>query len=416
MNLSSAPAWTFPGRKISNSCELLPGPGQYSPSISKYEKSPCYRIGTSNRSTFAYSSTPGPGAYNPNNLKFDNTPSFSYGKGTRISARQAQTPGPGSYLTKPIFATIGGKIGTSNRDSFAANSLAPGPGAYSPASRAIEGPKYTMSSRRPLTAGAALPGPGAYNVVFNDITTRDKSPSYRIGSAERRPMTSPDKIPGPGNYSIGSSLQGPKWGFGTSNRSPNKRDNSPGPGSYQYTNKLNETGFTIQGRYKPTSSFLTPGPGTYTVQSPVKGTAWSMGRAVRNSFDGKLSTPGPGSYAAPSSLSKNAAVFLSASRKSISQQNFVPGPGQYSVSFSQASPAYSIGSRPGTQKKDSVPGPGQYNPPQASAFYSPSKIGNGWTFTRDPRSKELKGFGPGPGQYQLSSTIGNLPAYARRSR
>ncbi len=49
---------------------------------------------------------------------------------------------------------------------------------------------------------------------------------------------SKQEIPGPGAYSRDSSINGPKFGFGTDKRDHDKKNSTPGPGAYKVPTKV----------------------------------------------------------------------------------------------------------------------------------------------------------------------------------
>lgn len=416
MNLPSSPAWTIPGRYSNSNKNLSPGPGQYNPGLMKFENSPGFRIGTSNRTGFQKSFTPGPGAYAPAAAKWPTSPGYSCGKGNRLSLGKSESPGPGTYNCRSFLVTVGGKIGKSSRtalDSAEKMSKTPGPGSYLTPSKIVEGPRFSMTNRRPSSAKSVNPGPGAYRVDFNWTTTKENSPCYRIGSAGRSTITNLSSGPGPGRYSVESLLNGPKWAFGTSGRNySGSRNQSPGPGSYSIMNKWISSGYTIQGRYKNLKEFNPPGPGAYSPSfNKDKSSAWTMGRSARSTFQGKFMSPGPGAYIDSSTLSKTLGVFSRAARSTFQSQKLaVPGPGHYSSTFIEKAPAYSMRGRSANIQQNRAPGPGQY-----SCMYDTRAASAGWTFGRARRGKDLIGMGPGPGAYTLQSTIGNVPSYSNKN-
>ena len=78
------------------------------------------------------------------------------------------------------------------------------------------------------------PGPGKYDPKADYIL--EKSPSVALGKSEKKFESDVEKnnknLPGPGSYSKPTTLTGPKWGFGSSLRAPEKEKIVPGPGAY----------------------------------------------------------------------------------------------------------------------------------------------------------------------------------------
>ena len=180
MHLHAAPAWTFKGKKEEKVAFNPPGPGNYDPStksLSKFDSAPTYRIGTSSRDHFVGSKVPGPGAYTASEIR------------------------PHSSATK---------IGTGKRLPLNENVETPGPGTYEIPAKAVEGPKFTMVGRGLTGNSSNSPGPGHYEHELNDITAKERAPTYRIGSASRTERPNSGYVPGPGNYETRGKEIGPK--------------------------------------------------------------------------------------------------------------------------------------------------------------------------------------------------------------
>jgi len=158
---------------------------------------------------------PGPGNYNLNDDSGSRAPKFSFGKELRGNSERPKTPGPGTYQ----FRTCIGN----------------------------EGPKITISSWRPLSSVGSTarmtPGPGQYQSNLND---KNKSPSYRIGSAQRGVPNKNFEFPGPGTYSAlnmsaSNRPKSPTWSIGKSLRGNMSSSNFfPGPGNYETMSMLGE--------------------------------------------------------------------------------------------------------------------------------------------------------------------------------
>ena len=64
---------------------------------------------------------------------------------------------------------------------------------------------------RGLTGNSSnSPGPGHYEHELNDITAKERAPTYRIGSASRTERPNSGYVPGPGNYETRGKEIGPK--------------------------------------------------------------------------------------------------------------------------------------------------------------------------------------------------------------
>ena len=77
----------------------------------------------------------------------------------------------------------------------------PGPGQYtSPIQVGKDAPSFSIRCGRTEQKKDQIPGPGAYNEI--DHFTRDKSPSFRLGTGQRTQIVSRETAvsPGPGIY------------------------------------------------------------------------------------------------------------------------------------------------------------------------------------------------------------------------
>lgn len=416
MHISSAPAWSFPGKIEEKSSFQTPGPGNYNPGSSVFENSPNYRIGTSTRGNIFADNTPGPGAY-----KHESS----------VTGR----PAP--------------KIGTSKRQPLSDSVDTPGPGTYELKSAAVEGPKYTMPGRSPRKTGDNLPGPGHYDQSLNDHCVKEKAPSYRIGTEPRTERPQSAYVPGPGTYNPEAKEKGPKWAFGSQSRDNLFKIEVPGPGSYNMPESLSKRGCTMTGRKSDGSKEAVPGPGAYNPgMVRPKSPNWTLGKSPRGDFtNSSRQAPGPGAYNVRGELGKTAPLFGTSNRPPLSDVTATPGPGTYNGGAQFSSPSFTMRPRTGSKKNEAVPGPGQYNPngsvssgnirwtigKEAKSLnlsqeklrhqpgpgqYNPNKGLGGphWGFGSASRSKDFKTFTPGPGAYQSYSSIGNLPGYAKTSR
>jgi Sperm-tail PG-rich repeat len=411
MHLYASPAWTFKGKVEEKIKFKAPGPGNYNPSVkilSQYETSPNYKIGTSSRDKLITSNVPGPGTYTSTDVR--------------------------PHSLAPV-------TGSSKRPPLSDNGENPGPGTYEIPQRAVEGPKFSMKGRIEKANPDNSPGPGHYEHAANDYTTKERAPTYRMGSASRTDRPQSGYVPGPGNYETRGKEAGPKWGFGTETRDKNFKLESPGPGTYEIPNTLAKTSYSIAGRKPEAYRDNFPGPGSYNPSARPKSPSWSMGKTARLDFGSLVKgVPGPGTYSPKSEFRKSGPVFGTSSRPPLSSVKDTPGPGEYGNKYPKDSPAYTMRPKTGVKKTNNVPGPGHYDPKidqgdpkwtvgkdkkgldynlsksasmPGPGFYKLRKDPEGpkWKFGTSSRSKELKSSVPGPGQYDFYSSISNLPAY-----
>ena len=420
MHLYANPAWTFKGKHQKKRSFSPPGPGTYDPSlktISKYSAAPTCKIGTSSRDHLVPSLVPGPGTYSSGAIR--------------------------PHSSAPV-------IGTSKRPELSANAN-PGPGAYEVISKATEGPKYTMLGKKPENNSSNSPGPGHYAPDLNDFTSKERAPTYRIGSAERTERTDAENVPGPGTYETGGREAGPKWGFGSESREKLLKEEVPGPGTYQIPNALSNPSYSMAGRKADKKPDNFPGPGTYepslhTISKYSAAPTCKIGTSTRDGF-GFNEVPGPGTYSAGEIRPHSSAPVIGTSKRPDLNPNSNPGPGTYEVipkdvegpkytmvgrknennspnspgpghyepelndfTSRERAPTYRIGSAARTERNNTehVPGPGTYET-------SGKEVGPKWGFGTESRDKLFKEEVPGPGTYQISNALNN-PSYTMAGR
>jgi hypothetical protein len=125
-------------------------------------------------------------------------------------------------------------MGTQKRPELSSTTKVPGPGSYPIRTSVGEGPKIGLSARiKGLKAVISVPGPGAYEPK-HDIT-HNRMPSTGLGYGNRGiPLNKHSKfVPGPGTYAQpGNPNDGPRFKFGTSQRTSYEVSKNPGPGNY----------------------------------------------------------------------------------------------------------------------------------------------------------------------------------------
>ena len=100
----------------------------------------------------------------------------------------------------------------------------------------------------------------------------------------------------------------------------------PGPGSYQIPGTLAKTSYSMTGRKTDANKDNFPGPGSYNTTDRPKSPSWTLGKTPRLDF-AKLSVgvPGPGSYSPRSSFKAKGAVFGTSLGQELSLQKFRGG-------------------------------------------------------------------------------------------
>ena len=308
---------------------FAPGPGQYNINTKNYNlrsekqlNAPSYIFGKEKKRGLEYDNAryvPGPGNYEYTaDILHEKHPKFSFGKETRGDAKGNKTPGPGQYEYKKYI----GK----------------------------EGPRITMSakynSRLEYGDKRYVPGPGQYDET-NTNKYKNKTPSYRIGTAKRRGLYNSVDNPGPGQYAPDKYTNNirpktPSWKIGTGKRPDlNQGDHStPGVGNYNISKNLGGgPKYTILGKGNVGGiNNKNPGPGQYENSNAIyrKNPSWKIGTSQRDDELKRVKREG------------------------------VPGPGMYNYDdkTKNAAPKYKFGSeKRGEVKKSDTPGPGQYRIP-----------------------------------------------------
>lgn len=363
---------------------------------------------------------PGPGAYEPASEFGNKTHGFGFGRGGRAHINRGKDmPGPGQYKVSddyfrdPKAASIKGRPKTSKTDER------PGPGHYQSKSMHTS-PAYSMGLKgKAQKLGTELnPAPGSYNPEFDKI--KYSTPGVNFGSPEKAKKGG-DMMPGPGQYELKTTVgnEGPSYGIRGRYKDPHG-DQKPGPGNYNPKDDLIRHGTpgTVMGsgqRQSLTRGDGAPGPGMYDTGSNFhKGKEYSFGHGNRDDSASKraLHMPGPGTYDQHGTIGKEGkSVFIAGKIKDRAPDD-IPGPGTYDQGHQRNGPSYSIAGHrtedPLMRNKAAMPGPNIYNPDDSAVKSRPPTV----SFGNKPKSSDLKDDGlPGPGQYQLKTTLGGPNVY-----
>ncbi|KAF4669109.1 hypothetical protein FOZ61_004945 [Perkinsus olseni] len=259
-------------------------------------------------------------------------------------------------------------------------------------------PHNMMMSTTSTCRSQRFQGDGAYMVSLSNFSTAPNLSKLSMTISYSRPLNNP----GPGAYNppliySNPKLKGaPRYGFGSSRRFNQRRNDMPGPDKYRPRDPVlaaslsygfgTSTRPPIGGPGSSTAA-LRPGPGAYkTPQNPGGcGPRYTLRARTKKDTLGVsaeiMRNPGPGTYS-PASLLKehHGYSFAHSSASSIGKRAFkVPGPGSYSMrnvkGTGTSSPAFSMSSRPAgwnvpNQWSSRVPGPGSY---KSLRFYCPMK-------------------------------------------
>lgn len=285
----------------------------------------------------------------------------------------------------------------------------------------VSQPSYSIGNSKRFALRSSIynqPGPASYNIP------KETNRSLSFSKARKNSKNNYEN-PGPASYNTPGNLgNGPK-AIIISRKSVTQNDAVPGPGDYFPTALKRNISYSIRSKSSGKISENIPGPGSYS-GNPIKPNSprATIGRARRLSMDFLIENPGPGSYEnnrwekvtnpnySFSHTSRDG--FLShTSRKSSTSSRvpttneITPGPGDYTTvtnTYKLNSPRAVIGTSP----RDSIlgsgkegPGPGVYTP--QSGGFAPR-----FSFSREQKTRGIKLAIPGPGQYEIPTTIGSV--------
>ncbi|EGR30653.1 hypothetical protein IMG5_126740, partial [Ichthyophthirius multifiliis] len=237
---SAAPEFKFGSeqRDCLYRTQQTPGPGHY-------EQKPIMETGRGktmfSRKNYEHiSQVPGPGQYQQDTSIIKNKkPSFIIGTQSRDSLLNYlnNNPGPGSYQPQIDASRVTSskiRIGTDIRKPLNNIQQNPGPGQYEYHPKTADGPKLSFKgvvSQNPVDLEKIrVPGPGTYEP--NQILTKRRPFTSKIGTGLRKDLYMYKEAPGPGYYNLKKDPRGPKWVFGSEIRDQQKHIRTPGPGAY----------------------------------------------------------------------------------------------------------------------------------------------------------------------------------------
>jgi hypothetical protein len=187
---------------------------------------------------------------------------------------------------------------------------------------------------------------------------------------------------------------------------------NPGPGSYSFISSANSPKFTTSKSQKKSIEFSlkTPGPGTYYPNQPISNAnnlyqSFRFTKSKKTFLIGRNTGPGPGDYEI--SPIKDMRCYSFRPKLSLREKDPVPGPGKYEPSFEltkETSPKWAMRGKDDLSSSFKIPGPGTYG-------VSDISLGPKWAFSRSSRRISSKNTSPGPGAYEIKSTIGDAPSY-----
>ena len=301
-----------------------PGPGNYQIRTEKDMIMPSYLFGKEKRENQTVKNKiyiPGPGSYNLNKEGvLTRNPKYSFGAKLKGRNYNTLSPGPGAYNLKPLIGREGIKssIGLKLNKTIDQEKNTPGPGAYreSKINFYKKKPPYTkLGKSKRLLEFLKIntnPGPGQYSSLEGEKYTKNKSPSWKMGTSIRKSLSQSDiSFPGVGKYTIAGT---------------------PGANSPKFSMRIK--GFLSKFQKD------VPGPGQYEIKGNSiynRAPSWKMGIDLRDSELKKTikeDFPGPGKY--DSFIDKSNSIkykykFGIKKRFSVRKLDDYPGPGAYHI-------------------------------------------------------------------------------------
>lgn len=397
-----------------------------------------YTLGMEERDKRKVIEGPGPGSHNIKST-IGSGPKYLIGgaeKDTKIDRDQA---GPNSFnivlksrAPKYSFGTRSG-VGLGYGPPGQFKSLKPGPGAYELKDEQFKKPctKFSKAAKQTLLKQQGPPPSKTFNPKPVDLEA-DKY-SFPLARRLEDPIRDNNmRSPGPGEYMVEDKLsKGQAKSMLGGSTAPQKiKDNDvPGPGNYFQEGDANEYLYHIPGvkivskpdRFK----FKKDEEGDINKDALDDGKpqklnqpAFSIGKGLREPIKNKFNTPGPNYYFKEDDKDdKNKDkkfhfhMGMRTNYKSNRGQD-MPGPAEYHPDIYQPiTHAHFIGtshrSDLGVGKAYLQPGPGDYE--TRGKFDGPQiKFGN-----EAKNTKIKKTYEPGPANYDLPGTVGNIPKYLR---
>jgi hypothetical protein len=400
--------------------------------IKKVDVQNVYTLGMADRNKKPESDLPGPGSHEIKGT-VGTSHALYMGKPPKDTKADRDQTGPNSYniviKSRAPKHSFGSRPGITLLNKGQYKSMRPGPGAYESKDTQFKKPttKFSKAAKQSLAKVNGVPGPDRYKAREINIES-DKYSFPRAGRIDDSGKAPNQKSPGPGEYETLNNLPRgqAKTMLGGSLDPPQIKDNGvPGPGNYFESDITGDEKYnhvpTVKIMEKP-DRFKQPKEDEdlskklkddkiINTHQTVPG--FSIGRGVRDPISSKFDTPGPNAYNIADE-GKGQFRFHMGMRTNYkaNRGQDAPGPGEYLRDlYEQIGPTHLIGtgqrSDLGVGKAYLAPGPGQYNV-RGKNEGPEIKFGNEVKSTKIKKTYE-----PGPGTYDLPSTVGNIPRYLR---
>lgn len=351
---------------------------------------------------------------------------------TKMHAPKAVFPKQSNSSSTFIFVDHSGNVINKDLDI-------PGPGQYNPDYLLSKSPSYSIKSKPRNKQSENLPGPGQYH-AYNSMKDAKEGASFAKTGRNFNPIysNSPFKatgdkefFPGPGAYDLDKLRnKSPTFSFPTEKRHQ-ETDLNPGPGQYHHEKISTGTAYSIarspkKDIFEVKDSNVNVGPGRYQATNMYSYSitnGFKIGTSPR-SYESKPKTPGPGEYNIDQIKSRTGYSISKAKRQNAISSNYsynklnddLPGPGQYDNSiYSIKSAGYTFSKLCKYKMNENSPGPGQYN--VETAIIKP-KI-PGWKLPTSKREELFKQdlLSPGPSDYSINhKSISNSSTFGKAKK
>jgi len=253
--------------------------------------------------------------------------------------------------------------------------------------------EYVQHNGKPLTQ-LAVPLPGAADYTPSFALTKPSPPQYSIVGKPK--VLAVNDSPGPNNYSTAGNMVWMDRGFPMIGKGRPKNNATCGNGPAAY--KL-EYGNFGSGNPKPTI-----GDRPAIIHGPPD-------KTIQPTDTHRFCTPGPAEYSPKSSLwrkniMKSIGLYL---KREKNDTDYTPGPAEYDIRRRESGPAYSLAKRLPIHSSNDNPGPGAYD--------IGTTIGSAVAKSITSRQPELaNAMLPGPNTYSVPSRLGEAPRHSMTYR
>ena len=328
-----------------------------------------------------------------------------------ITKKNNKSPGPSEYEQQSTIGrdcpkfTISGKIEPKERNDQDDKGI----GYQVIPSSVGNGPKYSLRGRPKEAKQEQTPGPSYVPPAFGKDA---KTSAFHI---KREPKGKNEKTsPGPGEYAVPSTIGAGKKFSMKGRVFPPEMGESAGPGPAEYNPefdavmpKVQQSSMHIrpaERKQKDTG----PGPGLYSIPSTLNQNPVSFHKRTEQHID-KIS-PGPAKYNYDPQIGSDARKYTMRSRIDV-KKDVLSVPYYVLESTIGQGRKSTLHGRPKDAKIESSPGP-DFMPPSFGSDSHKFSFGN----RRDISKRSTSASVPGPGEYDVGTTIGKGLKFSLKGR